>query len=185
MEDIIRIDELFENLESKDGKIRYEALQTLIHISEQEVSWLYDKWFILLEKLNSDNSYQRSIGLMLIANLAKSDNENRIGEILCDYLKLFEDDKFITSRQCIQNVWRIAVCNRSNCLLVIKELERTYLENIHLRSHGNLIKEDVIFSLCQIAKHLNDESILSKAVELIGNEIDSKLVKSLNKILIN
>lgn len=180
---MVLINGLFENLNSKDGKIRYEAMQELIRISENKVEWLYDKWFVLLDKLTSENSYQRSIGLMLLANLAKSDLENRMGGVLSDYLKFIEDEKFITSRQCIQNIWKIAVCNPSNCVLIIRELERTYFENIHLKTHGNLIKEDVIFCLCQIAKQLNDKSIFDKAVGLTDQEIDPKLVKSLKNVL--
>jgi hypothetical protein len=183
MDEMVQIDELFENLNSKDGKIRYEAMQELIRISENKVEWLYDKWFVLLDKLTSENSYQRSIGLMLLANLAKSDLENRMGNVLGDYLKFLEDDKFITSRQCIQNIWKIAVCNLSNCTQIVRELERTYFENIHLKTHGNLIKEDVIFSLFQIANRLNDKSIFDKAVELTDQENDPKLVKSLKNVL--
>lgn len=183
MEEIERIDKLFIDLESKDGKIRYEALQNLIDISENKVSWVYDKWFVLLDKLSSDNSYQRSIGIMLLANLAKSDNENRLGAILDKYFELFDDEKFITSRQCLQNIWKVAICDKSNYLRIIKELEKTYFENIHLKTHGNLIKEDVVFSLCQIAKHVQDKTALTKANELIENEIDPKLIKSLKKAL--
>lgn len=180
-----RIDKLFDDLASKDNKIRYEAFQELINISDKKVVWLYDKWFVLLDKLSSDNSYQRSVSLMLLANFAKSDDENRIREILERYLDFFNDEKFITSRQCIQNIWKIAICNKSNCSRILSELERTYFENIHLKTHGNLIKEDVIFSLYQISKHNNDKAILSKANELIDNEIDPKLTKSLNKVLNN
>lgn len=183
MDKIIQIDKLFEDLESKDNKIRFEAFQELIRLTENKVNWIYDKWFVLLDKLSSNNSYQRSIGLMLIANLAKSDIENRMRDVLGDFLKSFEDEKFITSRQCIQNSWKIAICNPSNCTQIVKELERAYFENIHLKSHGNLIKEDVVLSLCQISKHTNDKAILDKANELIANEIDPKLVKSLKNVL--
>jgi arginine deiminase len=120
---------------------------------------------------------------MLLANLAKSDYENRIGVILDKYINFFDDEKFITSRQCIQNVWKIAICNRLNCSRIITELKKTYFENIHLNTHGNLIKEDVIFSLSRISKYTNDNSILNKVNELIDNEIDPKLIKSLKKIL--
>jgi len=183
MEDMTKIDLLFEELNSKDGKIRYSALQELIRITDSKVVWVYDKWYVLQDKLLSDNSYQRSIGLMLLANLAKSDADNRMGAILGNYFAFFNDEKFITSRQCIQNVWKIAVCHTSNRDRVIQELEKTYFGNIHLSSHGNLIKEDVIFSLVQIAKQSPYKSALKKATELIDHEIDEKLTKSLRKVL--
>lgn len=183
MDDFAKIDQLFEELNSKDGKIRYNSLQELIRITDNIVVWVYDKWYVLQDKLLSDNSYQRSIGLMLLANLAKSDTENRMGAILDNYLAFFNDEKFITSRQCLQNVWKIAVHHTSNRTRIVKELEKTYLESIHLASHGNLIKEDVIFCLVQIAKQSQDKPTLEKANKLIDNEIDDKLVKSLKKVL--
>jgi hypothetical protein len=178
-----QIDELFKLLESKDGKIRYHALQELIQITDQPVEWVYDKWYELENKLSSDNSYQRSIGLMLLANIAKSDTENRMVSILDKYLGCFCDEKFITSRQCIQTAWKIAISNASNGKKVIQELEKTYFENIHLKTHGNLIKEDVVSCLCQIAKHSSDQAALLRAEELLNKEIDSKLIKSLKKAL--
>ena len=177
-----QIDELFRLLESKDGKLRYNALQELISITDQPVEWVYDKWYELEKKLSSDNSYQRSIGLMLLANLSKSDTDNRISGILSTITGFFDDEKFITSRQCIQLVWKIALNNKANCNFIISELSKTYFENIHLKEHGNLIKQDVIFSLCQISKFA-EKSAYDKAVELLGNDTDAKLVKSLNAVL--
>lgn len=177
-----KIDELFALLESKDGKMRYNALQELIDITDQPVEWVYDKWYELENKLSSGNSYQRSIGLMLLANLSKSDTDNRMGGIITKITEFFEDEKFITSRQCIQLVWKIALNNKANCKFIINELSTTYFENIHLKEHGNLIKQDVIFSLCQIAKFA-EKSAYDKAVELIENEVDEKLIKSLKAVL--
>jgi len=183
MEDIRLIDRLFSDLENKDGAVRYNALQKLLAITENKVSWVYDKWFVLLDKLSSDNSYQRSIGLILLANLAKSDNQNRIISVLDNILELIDDKKFITSRQCIQNIWKISVCNKTSRKQIVSALERTYFNNIHLKAHDNLIKEDVIFSLYQISKYIKDQSILVKANELIEKENDLRLIKSLKKIM--
>jgi hypothetical protein len=177
-----QIDELFTRLESKDGKLRYNALQELISITDQPVEWVYDKWFVLEDKLSSDNSYQRSIGFMLLANLSKSDYDNRISRLIPKITGMFGDEKFITSRQCIQNVWKIALNNKVNCNFIVNELSKTYFENIHLKEHGNLIKADVIFSLCQISKH-TDEPAYDKAIELIESENDDKLIKSLKTVL--
>lgn len=183
MEDLNKIDGLFEDLNSKDNKIRYNALLTLMKITDKKILWVYDKWYDLERKLYSDNSYQRSIGLMLLANLCKSDTESRFDKIIARYIELFEDEKFITSRQCIQNSWKIAAVKKLYCSTITEALEHTYYENIHLKSHANLIKADVIFSLCRISEHTGDESIIRKAGELIENENDAKLKKDLSKVL--
>src|SRR5512133_1945484 len=94
-----------ENLASKDDKIRLEALQSLLKVTESKVDWGYEVWDLLFEKLGHENSYQRSIGILLLCNLAKSDGENRLGVCLDRLLAHTRDEKFITSRQCIQNIW--------------------------------------------------------------------------------
>jgi hypothetical protein len=183
MTQIVKIDKLFADLESKDDKVRYPAFKELLSLSEEKVNWIYDKWFELTGKLKSDNSYQRSIGLMLLANLAKSDSENRLGTILDMYLEFFEDEKFITSRQCIQNVWKIAIANEKNRERIVKELQKTYYENINHHKHSNLIKQDIIGSLNMISQQTKDEEIRKKIVELIDSELDEKLIKTLRKIV--
>lgn len=177
------IDSLFVDIESQDDKVRYSAFQTLLTLTEEKVDWVYDKWYDLLEKLDSDNSYQRSIGFMLLANLSKSDIDNRMGQVVTRLIQLFDDEKFITSRQCIQNVWKIAVCNFGHKSLIMDELLKTYYENIHINKHGNLIKQDVIFSMNKIYQSDNDNKVLVKINELIDAETDAKFVKVLKKII--
>lgn len=68
---------------------------------------VYTYWDIFREKLKSDNSYQRSIGLMLIADNARWDTQNRMEETIYDYLKCLSDEKPITVRQCIRSLVKI------------------------------------------------------------------------------
>lgn len=182
MDYIEHIDELFKNLESKNDTTRYEALKELLTITDNKVPWIYEKWSDLTGRLSSDNSYQRSIGIMLLANLCKSDIENRTNSIIKRYLETFDDEKFITSRQSIQNVWKLALNNDSHKNSIISQLKLEYSENIHLKRHGNLIKQDIIGSLFRIYKNYRDEDIMNKIKELIDSETDEKFRKTLNKI---
>ena len=65
-----------------------------------------DKVYCYMDKLadmiGSDNSYIRTRGLTLIAYNAKWDKDNKIDEIIDEYLKHIEDVKPITARQCIK-----------------------------------------------------------------------------------
>lgn len=71
------ISQLVEWLTEKDDKLRYNSLLLLEHRSE-EYDDVYPFWGIFCEKLRSTNSYQRSIGVMLIAANVKWDRENRL-----------------------------------------------------------------------------------------------------------
>jgi Transcription termination factor len=97
---------LVDWLNEKDDDIRYSAFLLLQNISERD-SRVYKYWDRLAEKIKSENSYQRSIGLMLIAQNIVWDDENRFESICHEYLKHCDDEKFITSRQCIQGLKNI------------------------------------------------------------------------------
>lgn len=101
------IPQLVEWLSIKDDKIRYQAfllLQTRAIFFDD----VYPFWDSFHDKLKSENSYQRSIGLMLIAENAKWDRENRMENTIDDYLMSLNDPKPITIRQCIQSLGKIS-----------------------------------------------------------------------------
>lgn len=79
---------LIERLYSKDNKIAYKALQMLETESEKSntVYKFFDKF---AEMLENSNSYIRTRGIILISANAKWDTENKIDEIIDDYLKYY------------------------------------------------------------------------------------------------
>lgn len=181
MESLEEIDRLFDALQSKDDKVRYPAFKRLLAITEQPVAWVYDKWHDLTGKLISENSYQRTIGFMLLANLAKSDTEGRIVNKLAVLLQFTDDEKFITSRQCIQNVWQLAVNKSDIESKVVRHLERAWTDNIHLATHPNLIKQDIVASLSAIYR-VNGNVMVKETIDrLINQEADDKFVKKLKQ----
>lgn len=100
------IPQLIEWLTLKDDNIRYQAF-LLLQNRSLFFADVYPYWDTLRNKLKSDNSYQRSIGLMLIAENAKWDTENRTEDTIDEYLSLLNDEKPITIRQCIQSLGKI------------------------------------------------------------------------------
>jgi hypothetical protein len=163
------------DLGSTDDKVRLEALQTLLKVTESKVDWVYDVWNHLFEKLGNENSYQRSIGVMLLCNLAKSDTENRIANSLDCLLAHTKDDKFITSRQCIQNIWKTAT-NKPNKEKVLKHLEKRFVECVN-EKHFNLLRQDIIQSMALLYKEQKDGALLTQAQALISTEQDMKYRK--------
>jgi hypothetical protein len=176
------IDNLFESLNSKDDKIRYPAFLELQKLTEEKVEWVYDQWYQLIEKLSSENSFQRSIGFILLANLAKSDTDHRIEGIINGLLRCTDDEKFITSRQVIQNLWKVGICSPSIQAKVAGQLEKAWTENPHLKTHANLIKMDIISSLWNLSKLTGNKDIERMITSLIGSETDETLIKKLKKI---
>jgi len=138
---------LFEGLASKDDKYRYNCLLLLEKITAKKVSWIYERWDFLVGLLDSTNSYHRNISLILLANLSFSDYENRFENILDKYLSHCNDEKFITQRQCIQNVWKIAVNKPA-----YKEKIIAHLKSLNYGKHSNLIEMDIQNTLKKITQ---------------------------------
>lgn len=100
------VSQLIEWLSLKDDNIRYNAL-LLLQIRSALFSDVYLYWSILQNKLKSDNSYQRSIGLLLLVDNVKWDKEKRMEGMIDQFLMLLDDEKPITIRQCIQALGKI------------------------------------------------------------------------------
>lgn len=97
---------LVEWLREKDDNIRYTAfllLQLLSAIDDR----VYRHWDTLADMVGDSNSYQRSLGLMLIAENIRWDTENKFAAICDEYLSHCDDEKFITARQCIQGLHKV------------------------------------------------------------------------------
>lgn len=179
-----KIKKQIADLASTDDKIRMDALQGLLQVTESKVDWGYEVWDSLLEKLRSENSYQRSIGVMLLCNLAKSDEENRLGGILDRLLIHTRDEKFITSRQCLQNIWKVAATNKPNRDKVMKHLEKRFVE-CTIEKHYNLLRQDILQSMLSLSLYREEEhdSLLASAQALIAKEQDQKYRKQYETLL--
>ena len=62
-----------ENLLSKDGELRYEALIYVLKVTDKRVDWAYDVWDRLVENLGHQDNHRRAIAAQVLCNLAKSD----------------------------------------------------------------------------------------------------------------
>ena len=92
---------LIERLASAEDKIRYPAF-LLLKERSAICADVYPFWDALDEKLTHENSYQRSIGAMLLSANAKHDAQGKLKQTLPRYLALLNDPKPITVRQCAQ-----------------------------------------------------------------------------------
>jgi hypothetical protein len=97
---------LVQQLAEKDDATRYNAF-LLLQANSRLSPLTYAHWKVLEEKLDSDNSYQRSLGLMLLAENVRWDKDGKFGKTFSKYLSCCVDEKFITARQAIQGLAHI------------------------------------------------------------------------------
>ncbi|ADK16279.1 MULTISPECIES: hypothetical protein [Clostridium] len=142
------VSELIERLYSKDNKAAYQALQILE--SESEKSNAVYKFFDrFAEMIENSNSYIRTRGIVLISVNAKWDTENKVDEIIDDYLKHILDEKPITARQCIKSLPSIAKY-KSDLVECIREALLKVDVTIYGDSMQTLIYKDISSSLKKI-----------------------------------
>ena len=97
-------------LSEKDDNFRYKCFLLLIERSEKYQD-VYPFWDIFVQKLRDPNSYQRNIGLRMIANNVRWDEQGKF-DAICDlYLSCCDDEKPVTVRQCIQGLCQIVPFN--------------------------------------------------------------------------
>ncbi len=164
-----RIRTLVATLDTKDDKRRMAALQELLELTEAKVPWIYDVWDALLAKLDSENSYQRSIAIMLLCNLAKSDTRKRLKGDIGKVLAHTADEKFITSRQCIQNIWKLAAAGTDAASQVADHLEERFVA-CKAEKHSNLLRQDIVGSMSAISRLTGNEDVAERARKLIQTE---------------
>lgn len=139
---------LIEKLHSKDNNIACNAMKALEKESEctNEIYQFFDQF---ADMINNSNSYVRNRGLILIAANAKWDEDNKIDEIIDEYLKHVTDDKPITSRQCIKGLPSIAKYKPD-----LKELIRTALLSANISQYSESMRPLVQKDILNALKHI-------------------------------
>ena len=140
---------LLHDLESADGSVRKPAFDRLLVITDEPVDWFEDAFEALKTKLYSKNAFQRSIGVMLLSNLAKSDESGRLALCADRCFELLEDEKFMTARLTAQAIWKVAVAQPPLRAKVVDALMRA-LSNSNASPHPNLIRQDIVLSLVRV-----------------------------------
>ena len=176
------IEAIFKNLRSIDDEIRYPAFQQAYALTEQKVDWTYEVWEQLLDMLASDNSYQRSIALRLLCNLSRSDSEKRLTTLLPQILAHTKDEKFITSRQTLQEAWKIAWFLPETSAAVEAHLQQRFLE-CGEEKHANLLRQDALQSLLTLAELKHDEGLMKATQALIESDPEEKNRKAYRALM--
>ena len=112
---------LVQTLTEKDDNIRYNAF-LLLQAHSRLYPTVYKHWNDLEQKLKSDNSYQRSLGVMLLAENVKWDQAGKFKSALPKYMQCCNDEKFITSRQAIQGLETVLKATKTYDLQIKQHL---------------------------------------------------------------
>jgi hypothetical protein len=175
------VKEAFIKSKSKDKQESYEAYLYILQATEKQVDWAYEVWDELLEGLTEKDNHQRSRSAQYLANLAKSDPENRM---LTDLPRLWEvtkDEKFVTARHSLQSFWKVGLVGAKQ-----KDLVMTYMvdrfKNGTNEKNYTLIRFDILQNMRHLYDQLNDEDIKRTAMDLIETVEEDKYKKKYKSV---
>lgn len=165
-----------DNIRSEDGQLQNQAYYFLMEQTEKPVDWAYEAWDELVEALTHKDNHVRAISSQLLANLGKSDPKGRMFKDFDKLLKVTRDERFVTARHCLQNIWKVGLGGKNAQKLVVKGLERRYHECVS-EKNGRLIRYDILVSMRNLYDATTSSEIKDKALELIELEKDAKYRK--------
>ena len=169
---------LVDLLAEKNDKIRYGAFLLLNERSLTQAD-VFPYWDVFAQKLVSDNSYQRSIGVMLLAANARWDKEGKTASVLNAFLAILQDEKPITVRQCIQSLLLIVPYHRELAKTIAEHL--LSLNLLELRdTMRKLILLDIVEVLLLIRESESiDDVDAYQSAALSGDLLDAKTKKQI------
>lgn len=168
-------------LEEKNDEVRYAAL--LILLSRSKIfPDVYSYWKNLCNKFSNSNSYQRSIGILLIAENIKWDAQNQFENIADVYLSCCDDEKFITARQTIQSISKWVIYKQSLIPVIVDKLTKIDLSKRSDSQH-KLLLMDIVNIMIEIQK-IEPNPDLKKYIfdTITGGYLDKKFLKKIEGI---
>lgn len=175
------IKQLVEWLGEKEDKIRYPSLLILQSRSAMKDD-VYPYRETFRQKLKSDNSFQRNIGLIMMAENARWDGgwlDGAIGE----YLALVNDEKPITVRQCVQHLKKIVPYKPDLHSVIAKALMELDLTMIR-ETMRKLVLFDIMEVLAAIRKMKTSDEIEGYIADAMTDGLlDKKAKKQIEELL--
>jgi len=169
-------------LDEKNDKLRYPAF-LLLQSRSDFADDVYPFFDVFANKLKSEHSYQRSIGLMLTAQNARWDTLGKLDAAMDDYLNCIHDEKPVTVRQCIQSLLHILPYKKSLHQKIAQALMKMDITALR-PTMRKLVLLDILQVLLQIRQHTSKSAIDAYIFDaLSGGILDDKSKKQIKKAL--
>src|SRR5215212_4421267 len=162
-------------LRSEDRDLQNQAFSYILRETEKPVDWAYQVWDQLVEGLRHKDNHVRAISAQILANLAKSDPENRMKKDFPVLMAGTRDEKFVTARHTLQSIWKVGLETKMRKIVV--EALADWFRNSTTEKNCTLIRYDIIQDLRNLYKEVKDEKIKEQALALIETEEDLKYRK--------
>jgi hypothetical protein len=165
-----------DDLRTPDKERQNAAFAALEAATQAEVAWAYAVWNELLRLLRGGDNRQRAIAAQVLCNLAKSDPEGRMERDAAALLAVTKDERYVTARHCLQNLWKVALAGERQRVVVIAGLTQRFHE-CETEKNGTLTRYDIQVVLRRIYDAAPDPALRVASLALIDQEADPKYRK--------
>jgi hypothetical protein len=165
-----------DDLRTADKERQNAAFSALERATQEPVAWAYAVWDELLRLLREGDNRQRAIAAQVLCNLAKSDPEGRMERDAAALLAVTKDERYVTARHCLQNLWKVAMAGERQRVVMIAGLTQRFHE-CETEKNGTLTRYDIQVVLRRIYDVAPDPLLRTAAVALINLESDPKYRK--------
>jgi truncated hemoglobin YjbI len=162
-----------DGLVSKNETYRYNCFKVLYIISENKPNLLYPHWNFFANHLRSDNNYHKMSAVLIIANLASVDTENRFEDVFDEFFENLKSKKTIVPIYIVKSSGKI-VNHKPDFEGKITDLLLN-IENIHLGKQIELVKSAVIESFSEFYENADKKD---EILRFVKNQIDSDSPKT-------
>lgn len=161
------LDDLKENASSHNAAIKYKSLKVLMYLGEQQPNILYPEWDFFVKLLDNENTFLRTIGLTVIANLTRVDTENKFENIFDKYYSLLEDESMINAAN-IAGYSGIIAKAKPHLQNKITDKLLDIDNTCHSSECKNIIKGKAILSFYEYIGEVEDKT---KIIQFVKNEL--------------
>ena len=179
----IRIQVINQMLNNNKIMVYYNCYYIVSKASEIKPELFYEYWNDFAFLLEHKNSYHRDIGLTIIANLTKVDEKDLFSFLYKNYIKLFNDEKFMTSQCFVKNMKKI-IKNKSEYEEQIIDLLQD-IDKIctYPTKQKELLKSDIIKVFDEIFENTKYKDIIIKFVKSQSSSISPKTKKKVREFV--
>jgi hypothetical protein len=161
------LDDLKNNASSHNAAIKYKSLKVLMYLGEQQPNILYPEWDFFVKLLDNENTFLRTIGLTVIANLTRADTKNKFENIFDNYYSLLEDESMINAANIAGYSGIIAKAKphlQNKITDKLLDIDNTR----HSSECKNIIKGKAILSFYEYIGEVEDKT---KIIQFVKNEL--------------
>jgi hypothetical protein len=162
----------------------YHCFYIVENASSLKPKLFYKYWDAVYKLLFHSNSYHRDFALIILANIAKADKENRFNEIIDDYMGLLNDTKYSTASYCVKNCAIIASIKQELLEKIINRLLNLENDNPFPEKQKALMMSDIIEGLELVINIYPNRDLLLSFVKKHVSSISPKTKKAAKEFLL-